>query len=126
MQTLEDKILLQFGDNRKHLQPHEIEADNTDKEVAISNLVKKGYVTAIENRSFMYDRYISISITTEGKSRQKELLRLMSRTRYERFCDGVGSVWSNVKPSSIRIVEVVIGGAILALLSLWIGHIFTP
>lgn len=37
--TLENKILLQFGDKRKHLQPHEIDANSTDKEIAISNLL---------------------------------------------------------------------------------------
>ncbi len=72
---LEDKILLQFGDKRKHLQPHEINADGTDKEIAISKLVKLGYVTAHENVSSRYGRYVSISITTEGKPGRKRSYR---------------------------------------------------
>lgn len=76
---LEDKILLQFGNKRKHLQPHEIDADSTDKEIAISNLVKLGCATAHENGSSRYGRYVSISITTEGKARQKEILQSLNR-----------------------------------------------
>lgn len=124
--TLEDKILLQFGDKRKHLRPHEIEAESTGKEVAISNLVKRGYVTAHENGSSMYDSYVSISITEDGNARQRELLCMMNRSRSERFGDGIRKVWRNVKPSTVRIVEVVMGGLIIAFISFWLGRITAP
>lgn len=124
--SLEDKILLQFGNKRKNIQPHEIDADSSAKEIALFHLVKRGYGTAHENGSSKYERYISVSITAEGKERQKELFRLMNRSRHDWFCDGIGYVWRNVKPSTIRIVEEVIGGAILALLSFWLGRVTAP
>lgn len=124
--TLEDTILLQFGDKRKRLQPHEIEADSTDKEIAISNLVKNGYVTAHENGSTKYGRYISILITTEGKARQHELLRILNRNRSKRFNDRIRWIWRMIKPSTVRIIEEVIAGVVIAVISFWLGRITAP
>lgn len=120
--TLEDKILLQFGDKRKHLQPHEIDFYSIDKEIAISNLVKHGYVTAHENGSSVYDRYISISITTEGKARQRELKRQLGRSRSERCRDAIKELWQFIRPSFSRIVEGIIIAVVSGVICFWIGR----
>lgn len=120
--TLEDKILLQFGDERKHLQPHEIDADRTNKEIAISNLVRLGYATAHENANTKYDRYISISITAEGKARQRELKRLLDRSRSERFRDAIKDILHLFRPSFGRIVEGIIIAVVSGMICFWIGR----
>ncbi len=119
--SLEDRILLQFGDERKHLQTSEIDAERADKEIAISNLVRNGYVTARENGSSRYDKYISVSITTEGKARQKELKRLISRSRSERCRDAVKDILRRIRPSFGRIMEEVIKALILLGIGILIG-----
>lgn len=124
--SLEDKILLQFGDERKHLQTSEIDAERTDKEVAISNLVRNGYVTARENGNSKYDKYISLSITTEGKARQKELKRLIARSRGERCRDAVKNILYRIRPSFGRIVEGIIIAVVSGLICFWIGRATAP
>ncbi len=121
--SVEDKILLQFGDERRHLQTSEIDAERTDKELAISNLVRNGYVTARENESSRYDKYISVSITTEGKARQKELLRQLNRKWWQRTLDGCKAAVKWCKPHTSQIVFTVIAGLILAYLSKKLGLI---
>ena len=116
--TFEDKILLQFGDERKHLQPHEIDADSTGKEIAISGLVKHGYVTAHENCSSRYGRYVSISITTEGKARQKEILQMLNRKWWQRCFDGCKTAVVWCKPHIGQIIIAVLIALILTLLGL--------
>ncbi len=119
--SVEDKILLQFGNERKHLQTSEIDAERTDKELAISNLVRNGYVTARENGSSRYDKYISVSITTEGKARQKELKQLIARSRSERCRDAVKDILRRIRPSFSRIVEEVIKTLVLVGIGILIG-----
>lgn len=115
---LEYNILLQFGDKRKHLQPHEIDADSTDKEIAISNLVKLGCATAHENGSSRYGRYVSISISTEGKARQRELLRRINRKWWQHSFDGCKTVVMWCKPYIGQIIIAVLIALILTLLGL--------
>lgn len=67
-----------------------------------------------------------MSMTIEGKARQMELVRMMNRSRRERFFDGIRNTWRNIKPSTVRIIEEVIGGTILTLLGFWLGRITSP
>ena len=121
--TLEDKILLLFSDGRKHLQPYEIDAERTDKDIAIANLVSLGYVEASENASTMYDKYVVVMLTAEGKKRQKELLRLMNRNAADRCIDASKSVCRRLAPSVSRIIEGVIISLLSGAIGFWIGRI---
>lgn len=124
--SLEDKILLQFGDERRHLQTSEIDAERTDKEIALSNLVRDGYVTARENGNSKYDKYISLSITTEGKARQKELKRLLGRSCWEQCRDAVKNAWRSSRPSVRRIAEGIIIAVMSGLICFGIGRATAP
>ena len=125
--TLEDKILLQFGDERKHLQPHEIDADRADKEAAIARLVSLGYVEARENQSTHYDRYVFLTLTDEGKNRQRELLRLMSRSVMQLWGDSGRTAlrWcrNHAGKAAWGLLGSVMAGLIIAYLSRMLGLI---